>query len=498
MSGLVINVFPARTAGAALLMVGVPETPFPSQGTPADALELLLQYDKDPFASLMKLPAPHRVVYQCGDALYASLDQVPRFKQTSLDPAVRTAIYFKLESPLSENLPWEALWHQSQQRFIALERNWPIARLAPTSHQDERDSCVEPELTILLVLAAARGDGPAPVDAGGEWNEIFKALSASPAAGKLRVHVLTCQDEILQSIEALQNPSIRITCEPMASARTFHQAVSDLSPNIVHFFCHGSAEEAEPLLNIATLGDYDAELAEGSISLGMSELSALTGTESLWLVTLNCCQGARASGRVSSLAAKLAGQGVPTVVAMRESVDFRKANQFAGEYYKHLIASLAAVLPDEQAAQQGILFQIPESVWVDAMHESRAMLANPARDQDPAWTLPVVYVRRGPLKLKARPRSASVMTLLPPAEQTKITRPRAQAATLRTLMAQTRGPDTPVALLRVCEEQVVAFEREADRAERDALLVYVKNNGLSELQSSMARQRLDDLDKRVG
>lgn len=494
MPALLIHVYPANLADNAYVMVHVLETPAETDCDPG-ARELTAQYDKDPYASLMLQPSPQSAVLNCGKALYQSLAAVPRFACTQFVAGAYTPIYLLLESPASENLPWEALWHGQQDCFFALMPNWPIVRLPPTSRQTDRKTWIETELTILLVLAAAPGDGA--VDAFGEWREIWSQLVALPAAAKLRVHVLTCQDEILDEIEALPNPVVRITGEPLTSAQTFHQAVSVLAPNIVHFFCHGSAEAAEPLLNLATPGDYyGPKKALGEINLRMTELQALAQSPGLWLVTLNCCQGARSSGRVRSLAAKLAERGVPVVVAMRESVDFRKAHAFAGEYYKSLIAALAALLPDAAAAQRGDVIEIPERVWSDAMHPSRMRLAQPARDEDPAWTLPVVYLQRGPLKLIARPRSASVVMLLPQPAQLTITRLRMQASTFRNMATQTAGSENQ-AFVQQLAAVADQNDREADIAERDALRVFVDAAGVTELQASMAAERLMSLESRL-
>lgn len=486
MAALVINVFPGRVNDDAVLMVKVPETPATNDAV-ADALELNVDSKEEPFASLMNDPAPPQVVRACGDALYASLDKVPRFNKTTLDPLAHTPIYFMLETPLSENLPWEALWHRARNSFVALEPNWPIVRLAPVSHQTARDSTIEPELSILIVIAAVQGNGPAKVNGNAEWTEIWQALSTSPAPGKLRVHVLSCQDDILQAIEQLEGTQVRVTGEPMASVEAFNQAVATLQPNIVHFFCHGSSDGAEAMLELATLGDYDVgDLAHGSIMLGISELSALTRSKSLWLMTLNCCEGARANAGASSLAAKLSQQGVPAVVAMRESVDFRKASRFAGAYHSNLLAKLHQLLPDEAAADAGALLEIPERTWIDAMHPSRALLAQAARDRDPAWTLPVVYVQRGALRVKAQRSSASALMLLPDAQRTKITELQMTVATLRNLSA---GKADGVGV----QFPIAEYQQQADEAEKSALEDYLKTDGWPKLARSIAQQRLDDL-----
>jgi CHAT domain len=309
--------------------------------------DLELRADADPFASLMNEPPAADIVFKCGKAIFDALKEIEVFDQIVLNPNDHTPVYFKLESLGSENLPWEAMWHHTQQRFVALEANWPIARLAP-GNPGPWTATIEPELKMLLVLAAAPGNGSRRVDAVNEWNGIWNAVRGYAQNGRVRIHVLYCQDEVRDLIEPLAGPGVHVTSERLTEKKTLESAIVDMGPNIVHFFCHGSAEHAEARLNLATLADYDADAAEGEIWLGLNDLATtLTSTQSVWLVTLNCCQGARATSSGRSIAASLSNEGVPAVVAMRESVDFVKAGVFAGELYRHLLATLLPLLPTE-------------------------------------------------------------------------------------------------------------------------------------------------------
>ena len=493
---LVINVFQTRGNGDPQQYMLVTDTPTPLDGVPNEGVSLPARADQDPFASLMKEPFSRQVIMNCGDALFASLDALPRFSKTELSPAVRTPIYFKLDSPPAENLPWEALWHRGRGVFVALEPNWPLARLATVNNRPSV-SLVEPELKILIVLAASRGDGALPVHATGEWTAIWNALSKLPFANRLRVHVLTCQDDIIETIGQLVAPAVQVTCETLVSEQTLRQAVAELSPNIVHFFCHGSTEGDEPRLNLATRGDFDAELPTGRIWLGLNELSTIGKSPSIWLVTLNCCQGAQAPGSRASIAAKIAAT-VPTVVAMRESVDFRKAHVFAGAFYEHLLQKLEPHLPNDADANAGTASIIPADVWVDAMHPPRQALSSGAGAQDPAWTLPVVYVQRGGLMLKAQPRSASVITLLPEADRIQVTGLRSEwERTSAIAQAAASIEGTPPSVRETFENMTTAALRRADEAERDALEKYLQTPDLTELRQAMAQTRLDDLQKRL-
>ena len=448
----------------------------------ADTSELDLRPDVDPFASMMREPPPNDIVLQCGEAIFVALESLRQFKKVSLKPNDRTALYFKLDTIGSENLPWEALWHRTLRRYVALDPNWPIARLPPGLPENAQPAPIEPELKMLFVLAAAPGAGPRPVDASREWSAIWKVLDKREYEGKLRVHVLVCQDEIGRLISGLNNP--RVTCEPIAE-QTLENALSDIEPNIVHFFCHGSAEHGEPHISLATRSDYDACATEGRLRLGLNELAVLERTRSVWLVTLNCCEGARASARGRSLAASLAQSGVPAVVAMRQSVDFEKAGRFAGAFYEGLIGDLVSRLATEEEVARGAIKAIPETVWLNAMHRPRQLLSHTRADCDPTWTLPVVYVQRGPLRLRAQLRSGSWLFLLPPQDQARIAGLRAEGKALAEFERSRRDKGTPAAVLNELSAASARVMRHAHEEERAALVAHLERSGPPEAQREM-------------
>lgn len=401
MSALVISVTTYResNATAGQEFVSVLETPPIPPTIPASLTPLRARPTDEPYA---KLTGGHaRIVKDCGEALCKELSANERIAYSLAvmagQPHVATPVLVKLESPITENLPWEALYDQACD-FLALQPRWPIARLSSSSQlPTPTDRIVEPAIRILAVLAAVG------VDARGEWDRLWSALA--PFGDRVRVHVILCQDDLADSIENLGDA--RVTTEMLSSSSSIRRRVFTFSPNIIHFFCHGTAEP-EPRLELALPVDYDGGAAEGEVKLMSAQLGELVMTPSVWVVTLNCCKGARGSASARSIAGNIAEIGVPTVVAMRENVDARDANIFTGLFYEHAMNRLGPILPNDQQARAGAEITVPEDVWLDAMHPPRDVLSKrnghlPADQHE--WTLPVIYLRRGGLRLKSQPRS---------------------------------------------------------------------------------------------
>jgi hypothetical protein len=87
---------------------------------------------------------------------------------------------------------------------------------------------------------------------------------------------------------------------------------------------------------------------------------------------------------------------------MRENILYTHAHMFTGAFYTNLYTRLRPRLPTQAQADARVSITVPEDVWLNAMSPSReALSTNP--DDEPAWALPVVYLQRDGLNLKARP-----------------------------------------------------------------------------------------------
>ena len=189
--------------------------------------------------------------------------------------------------------------------------------------------------------------------------------------------------------------------------------IGAFSPNLVHFYCHGTAD-GRPELELEKLEDRVLGRSQGTIRLDEMTLLPLCVSSSIWAVTLNCCEGARGSASSCSLAHSLSAQGVPVVIAMRESIHFADAHLFAAEFYSALARELEPLFALHRFGKS---FEVEDLLWGRAIRSARVSLRDPAINrlvdeqlkelclQDPAgsareWTYPVLYLHRGGLRLK--------------------------------------------------------------------------------------------------
>ena len=92
--------------------------------------------------------------------------------------------------------------------------------------------------------------------------------------------------------------------------------------------------------------------------------------------------------------------------------------------------------------------------------------------------------------------SWNMFAVLLPLAQLTITRMRMQASTFRNVATQTAGSENH-ALVQQLAAMADQNDRDADIAERDALRVFVDAAGVTELQASMAAERLQSLESRL-
>jgi len=247
-----------------------------------------------------------------------------------------------------------------------------------------------------VVIAAANYDGRE------EWNQIATALRKL----ELPVSILA-----LVSDAALKKEMEKTTWDGNVQLKAQFTGDKDLllkelgafSPNIVHFFCHGTADP-DPLLLVETRNIRLGATDDVPITLSSGDLEPIVQSSWFWLAVLNCCQGSKASAQLPSLARELVQKGAPTVIAMRESVAVADAQLFTEEFYPALVDQLnslfkvATLVPEEEKVP------VEELVWIRPLHAARWRLATTPSTRQPAsaieWTYPVIYVNRDELCLR--------------------------------------------------------------------------------------------------
>ena len=341
-------------------------------------------------------------------------------------PGDERPVYFMITAEPAEGLHWEALCTDDG-AFMALDRRWPIGRMAH-SGRDWWGGAPRPFAPPLRMLAVISALG---VDGRPEWKRLYEAVQAVRTAGlPVRLRVLVGEEELLQDLQALPAGEVEVVTL-QAGGEALEREVNAFGPHILHFFCHGTTSFG-PRLEFATITDRDDdERATGSVVLNASELVNLQAMKDLWLVTLNCCEGAKAGGEVRSLAHTLvADGGVPAVVGMAEPVDASDAHAFCGAFY-------GAVLEDIRLAVQRAAQGTAEVEWVRGLYSPRRRLAeqHPEAAQNREWLLPVLYVGVAPFAIQPVP-----------AEDPAARARRSREALLEEFI-KNLGPDAPKSLI---------------------------------------------------
>jgi hypothetical protein len=298
-------------------------------------------------------------------------------------------LYIHLNADRVEGLPWESLYVPPGM-FLALDARWPIARIADSSTAIEIERTFKPPLKVMAVLSAA------DVDATPEWKELYKAIQGTQ---EIELQIFTCQPELKEQIEGLHDQ--RVTVNYIVTKSDLFAALNTFDPHILHFFCHGSTNNGAHL-QLATRADWDGEKESGSIAIGKDELAPFCKKErNIWLVTLNCCQGAAAAEDTYSLARSLVTKGFPAVIGMREVIATQDAHLFCRAFYSAVLQEIELCKKTGQ--------DIIEVEWAKALHLPRTELCDQHNSSLPRpqaaatfreWTLPVIYVRPERFKLR--------------------------------------------------------------------------------------------------
>jgi CHAT domain len=351
----------------------------------------------EPFLSLDENRLTPEKVKAAGAMLLTDISNhtaVSTFINNALGANVATAIYVQLDSDKADLLPWEILFSQNR-GFLGLKHNLSIGRIASLSGRNfpiERG--FEPPLRILAVLAAANtpsAQRPGQlISAKNEWAMLRQAIAN--AGFEVEVHVLTCEDEIYKEID--QSGDLHVRAEYLSDENGLKQAIKDTKPHVLHFFCHGTSVGSRPKILLANRAEWVAGLP-GSIVItdetfkGIPEL-----INNLWLITLNCCEGA-AGTDTRSLARSLMAAGTPVVVGMREAVALDDANLFCKEFYQTLFLDI------KKYVDSGYQDTVLEWVWtlnkprleICRKYRNGVMTEDEAAAEKKEWMLPIIYSR---------------------------------------------------------------------------------------------------------
>jgi hypothetical protein len=361
---------------------------------------------QSPFVELRTGDGSPERVREAGERLYADLSTHPAialalnaaFQQSQMNP-----ICFRLDDVVdADQLPWEAFRFGTSE-FVALNKRWPIVRLRETTESAPRDVYeFAAPIRILAVLSAPGTGTDRRAPAAPQWASLRLAIEQhrlGPSATPVELTLLTCEEDLRDAIRTANLQGV--TAELIADKEDLIAKIRAVRPQILHFFCHGTSEEI-PHLQIGTHLDWQAQ-QDPSIALESEELRQRADPDqNVWLVTLNCCESAMRAKDARSLANSLVAQGFPAALGMREVIDVQTAHQVCSLFYP-------AALQLIDAAQEGSVVEIE---WAAALYEARTGLVNlccaglvpqAAAKSSKSWTIPVLYTRREPIRIKRIP-----------------------------------------------------------------------------------------------
>jgi formylglycine-generating enzyme required for sulfatase activity len=246
-----------------------------------------------------------------------------RASRDRMDDRLRLRLHLEEDARLLA-IPWELLFDPDRGRFVATER--PVIRTldSPTS---PRPLAAPKPLRMLAVLSCPPDIPPLEVER--EWSVLDQALGETM---ELKKSIPPTLDEIDHALRGSE----------------WH---------ILHFVGHGRADEEGGFLFLQ--GQEGTSRAVDHIRLG-----TFLGHESLRLVVLNACEGARPgrSDPFSGVAQALLSGGVPAVLAMQESVSDAAAIAFAKHFYGAL--AQGAALDEALLEARRALYRQSEAEWV--------------------------------------------------------------------------------------------------------------------------------------
>ena len=218
----------------------------------------------------------------------------------------------RLQTPQLAALPWEFLYDHRRGEYLCLSRNTPTIRYLELPEPIPKLK-VEPPLRILGMIASPE-DLP-------------------------RLDVEREKQRIETAVQGLKEKGfLHLTWLPGQTWQDLQQAMWGGPWHIFHFIGHGGFDRAndEGLLALAD------DQGEKDLLSATQVASLLADHQSLRLVLLNSCEGAKGSDLdiYSSTAAILVRRGIAAVLAMQYEITDLAAVKFSEVFYKALAYGL--------------------------------------------------------------------------------------------------------------------------------------------------------------
>jgi len=218
---------------------------------------------------------------------------------------VRLRLIF--EFPELAALPWEFLYNESTNTFLANDTQTALSRYIDVPQQKRELKAATLPLKVLLVISSPTN--LPKLDFTQEEKLIREALKNHIDIGSIELDVLL-----------------------EATIRNINQKLREQPYNVFHFIGHGHFENNKGYIALVDT-DGKAKLLDDE-----NFANIFLGNSTLGLVVLNSCQGGAVSSQqaFAGTAPNLVRRGVPAVVAMQYPIFDTTAKLFADEFYRTL------------------------------------------------------------------------------------------------------------------------------------------------------------------
>ena len=229
-------------------------------------------------------------------------------------------VKLRIDSPELTQWPWEYVYDESKKNYLCLRERSPLVRFLEVNEPSGQLE-VDGTLNILGMIA----------NPGGEWTTLDTERERKII------------DDAIGPLQAEGKVNFRWV--PGETVDHLLDAIQKDAWHVFHFIGHGGIyeyDEDDPMTGPP--GERDtgfivlSDGAGGSVEISARNLKNILQGQSLRLVVLNCCEGAKGGKKdaFSSTGASLVRSGIPAVVAMQFPISNVAATQFANGFYKSL------------------------------------------------------------------------------------------------------------------------------------------------------------------
>lgn len=310
-------------------------------------------------------------------------------------------LFMKNWDPDLNQIPWETLYAPTV-GFLSANKLFPIARAQKVAYE-KSEWTFKPPLKMMAILGAGGDDLSTRVSAEKEWESLYDALRSSRL--KIELQVLLCEDELKAKIDA-QRPAW-VTTGLLHDRDRLFSDIRNFAPHILHFFCHGASNPV-PRLDVSNVKNWVLG-KQGGIQIEGSQLKQRADPhDTIWLVTLNCCESAQSSNGTGFLslpmACSLVSSGFPVVVGMREQIAEDFAHDFCRLFYEALLDDFGRRL-DNAKKEKGVA----DVHWACALFAARQKICEMVDSENgisevaasaKEWTIPVIHTRLETFRLR--------------------------------------------------------------------------------------------------